>query len=153
MVLDTNVVVSGMRSPLGASAKLVDQALTRRFTPILSVPLALEYEAKCSDPSQLAVFGLNESEVQTVVATLCAVSDSVAISFLWRPKLRDASDEMVLEAAVDGSTEAIVTFNKREFGDVPREFGIAVITPQGALRRLLECRRESVRTHCGCLLH
>ena len=104
----------------------------------MSVPLALEYEAKCSGPSQLALFGLNKSEVQTVVATLCAVSDPVAISFLWRPKVRDASDEMVLEAAVNGSAEAIVTFNKRDFGDVPREFGIAVITSREALRRLLE---------------
>ena len=58
--------------------------------------------------------------------------------FLWRPKFRDPSDEMVLEAAINGSADALVTFNRRDFGDTPAEFGIAVSTPQEAIRRLSE---------------
>ena len=136
MVMDTNVVVSGLRSPSGASAKLVDQALARRFTPLLSVALALEYEATCCDPVQLSACGLSETDVQAIISALCVVAEPVVTRFLWRPQLRDPSDEMVLEAAINGGADALVTCNQRDFGDAPREFGIALLAPQGALRRL-----------------
>ena len=135
-VLDTNVVVSGLRSPTGASAALIDRALSRAFTPLLSVALALEYEAICRDPAQRIVSGLSETEVSNIVSALCAVSEPVGTWFLWRPQLRDPSDEMVLEAAVNGNADALVTFNRRDFGDAPGYFGIALLSPQEALRRI-----------------
>lgn len=136
LVLDTNIVVAALRSPSGASAALVEQALDRQFTLLLSVPLVLEYEATCSDPNQRIASGLSESEVGTVVSALCAVAEPVEGWFLWRPQLRDPADEMVLEAAVNGRADALVTFNSRDFGDVPRTFGVEVLLPRDALRRL-----------------
>ena len=56
--------------------------------------------------------------------------------FLWRPRLRDADDDMVLEAAVNGRAEAIATFNARDFTGVAHEFGIALLTPNAILRRI-----------------
>ena len=136
IVLDTNVVVAALRSPSGASAALVEQALNRRFKLLLSVPLVLEYEAICGDPAQRIVSGLSESEVETVVSALCAVGAPVRSRFLWRPQLRDPADEMVLEAAVNGMADAIVSFNTRDFGNVQHAFGIAVLSPREALRRI-----------------
>ena len=63
VVLDTNVVVSGLRSPAGASAALLDRALNRAFTLLLSVALALEYEAAAKDAEQRNASGLCEAEV------------------------------------------------------------------------------------------
>jgi len=107
------VVVAALRSPSGASAALIRCALQRRFTLLLSVPLALEYEAVCVDPAQRIVSGLDEAGVDTIISALCSVADPVRGSFLWRPQLRDANDEMVLEAAVNGMADALVTFNRR----------------------------------------
>ena len=135
LVLDTNVLVAGLRSPAGASAALIERALDRRFTLLLSVALVLEYEATCSDPAQRIVSGLSVSEIGTIVSALCAVAEPVRSWFLWRPQLRDPADEMVLEAAVNGSADALVTFNRRDFGDVPETFGIELLSPQQALRR------------------
>ncbi len=135
LVLDTNVLVAGLRSPAGASAALIEQALDRRFTLLLSVALVLEYEATCSDPAQRIASGLSVSEIGTIVSALCAVAEPVRSWFLWRPQLRDPADEMVLEAAVNGSADALVTFNRRDFGDVPETFGIELLSPQQALRR------------------
>ena len=135
-VLDTNVVVAGLRSPSGASAALVDRALGGRFTLLLSVALALEYEAICRDPAQRIVSGLSEAEVSTIVSALCAVCEPVEARFLWRPQLRDPADEMVLETAVNGRADALVTFNRRDFGDAPGQFGIVLLSSQEALRRL-----------------
>ena len=138
MVLDTNVIVSGLRSPAGASALLLDHALSGRLTLLLSVALALEYEAACSDPAQRIVSELTEVEVGAIVAALCRVAEPVSARFLWRPQLRDPTDEMVLEAAINGKADALVTFNIRDFGDAPRRFGIPILSPQQALRRILQ---------------
>jgi predicted nucleic acid-binding protein len=54
----------------------------------------------------------------------------------WRPLLRDAADDMVLETAVNGGAETIVSFNLRDFGTAPRRFGIEVLRPGELLRRL-----------------
>ena len=135
-VLDTNVVVAALRSPEGASAALVEKALNRRFTLLLSVPLVLEYEGACSDPALRIASGLSESEVERVVSALCAVGEPVQVWFLWRPQLRDPADEMVLEAAVNGMADALVTFNARDFGNAPEAFGIALLSPQDALERI-----------------
>ena len=61
----------------------------------------------------------------------------VETHFLWRPRLRDPADEMVLEAAVNGQANAIVTFNLRDYGAMPKDFGIEVLLPRDALKRLL----------------
>ena len=137
VVLDTNVVVAALRSPSGASAALLENALDRRFTLLLSVPLVFEYEATCSDPAQRIASGLAESEVSAIISALCAVAEPVESRFLWRPQLRDPADEMVLEAAVNGRADALITFNRRDFGDAPSTFGIEVLAPQQALRRTL----------------
>ena len=138
LVLDTNVLVSGLRSPAGASALLVDHALQRRFTQLLSVVLALEYESVCCDPAQRIVSELTEIEVQTIIAALCRVAEPVSARFLWRPQLRDPFDERVLEAAINGKADALITFNTKDFGEAPGRFGIALMSPRQALRRISE---------------
>ena len=135
-VLDTNVVVAGLRSPTGASAALLGHALSGAFTLLLSVTLALEYEAVCRDRDQRIVSGLSEAEVVTIITALCAVAEPVATRFLWRPQLHDPADEMVLEAAVNGVADALVTFNRKDFGGAPARFGIVLLYPQEALRKL-----------------
>ncbi len=134
--LDTHVIVAGLRSPEGASAALIKRALDLTFVPLLSVALALEYEAVAMDPAQRIVSGLDENEVRTVISAICAVGMPVESHFLWRPQLRDPSDEMVLEVAINGRAEAIVTFNRRDFGSAPARFGIDIWAPRDALRRV-----------------
>ena len=136
LVLDTNIVVSGLRSPSGASAALLDRALSGAFTLLLSVALALEYEATAKDGEQLVASGLSEAEVSTVLDALCAVAEPVYCWFLWRPQLRDPADEMVLETAINGVADGLVSFNLRHFGGPAKRFGIPVFLPQQALRSI-----------------
>jgi predicted nucleic acid-binding protein len=65
-----------------------------------------------------------------------ALSEPVETHFLWRPQLRDQADEMVLEAAVNGRADALVTFNIADFGAAPARFGIETLLPREALRRI-----------------
>lgn len=76
------------------------------------------------------------TDVEAFLDGLAVLAEPVAVHFLWRPQLRDAGDEMVLEAAVNGHAQAIVAFNHRDYGDAPTRFGIALLLPAGALRRI-----------------
>jgi hypothetical protein len=64
------------------------------------------------------------------------IGEPVAVHFLWRPQLRDAGDEVVLEAAVNGRAQAIAAFNHRDYGDAPARFGMALLLPVEAFRRI-----------------
>jgi predicted nucleic acid-binding protein len=74
--------------------------------------------------------------VGVFVDAVIALADPVETHFLWRPQLRDPSDEMVLEAAINGRADALVTFNLRDFGTIPLAFGIEVLLPREAIRRI-----------------
>lgn len=135
-MLDTNVIVAAMRSPSGASAALLRAARRREITPLANVALALEYEATSRVAEHRLAAGLTMDEVMVFVDAVIAMAEPVESHYLWRPQLRDPADELVLEAAVNGQAEAIVTFNTRDFGIAPRGFGLALLTPAEAIRRL-----------------
>jgi len=135
-VADTDVIVAAMRSPGGASAAILRAVRRERVDLLLSVPLAMEYEAVCLRPEHQIAAGLSEQEVHVFVDTVIAMAEPVKIYFLWRPQLRDPSDEMVLETAVNGQADLLVTFNARNYGTVPERFGIQVMTPRQAMERI-----------------
>jgi putative PIN family toxin of toxin-antitoxin system len=135
-VADTDVIVAATRSPGGASAAILRAARQGSATLLVSVPLAIEYEATCSEPEHQLAARLSEQEVGIFLDALLAMAEPVKAHFLWRPQLRDPGDEMVLETAVNGRANVLVTFNVRDFGSVPERFGIEVLIPPDAIRRI-----------------
>ena len=135
MVLDTDVVTAAFRSPTGASAALIELALDGKITLLTSVPLALEYEAVLKRDEHLLACNATIEQMDRRVRSLIALCDPVYRAFRWRPQLRDPADEMVLEAAVNGGADMLVTFNRRDFGTAPAAFGIACLLPREALER------------------
>lgn len=137
VVLDTNVIVSAVRSKAGASFRVLRElAGDGRFRIAISVPLVMEYEMA---PKRLA--GLEDSDAEALVDYLCEVGGKREIYFLWRPFLRDSKDEMVLEVAVEASADSIVTHNVRDFHGVEERFGIRIMRP-GAFLLELEGRTK-----------
>jgi putative PIN family toxin of toxin-antitoxin system len=134
--LDTDVIVAAMRSPTGASAAIIRKARRGKIALLLSVPLTMEYEAVCVRPEHQLAAGLSEQEVRIFVDAVIAIAELVKIHYLWRPQLRDPSDEMVLEAAVNGRANLLITFNVRDYGTAPARFGIEVMTPREAVERI-----------------
>jgi len=135
-VVDTDVIVAAMRSPGGASAAILRTARNGRVTLLVSVPLGMEYEAVCLELEHRLAAGLSEREVEIFLDAVLAMAEPVKTHFLWRPQLRDPGDEMVLEAAVNGRANALVTFNVRDFGTVPARFGIKLMVPREAIARI-----------------
>jgi predicted nucleic acid-binding protein len=135
-MIDTDVVVAAMRSPAGASAELLRRIDRDNATMLLTVALALEYEAICNLAEHRLASGLSASEVSLYIDGLIGMAEPVKTFFRWRPQLRDPGDELVLEAAVNGQAEAIVTFNEKDLREAEQSFGIAVMRPGEALTRI-----------------
>lgn len=137
-VLDTSVLVAALRSSAGGSNRLLQWALKGKFTLLLSVPLVLEYESVLTRDEHPAASGLSIQEVNLLLDALVAVAEPVRLPFHWRPVLRDPNDDMVLEAAVNGRADGLVTFNTKDFSAAVSQFGIRVISPREALRNWKE---------------
>jgi putative PIN family toxin of toxin-antitoxin system len=128
-VLDTNVVVSAFLSRRGASNAVLQAAARGAFRALATPPLFLEYEEVLKRPEHQLGTGLTLDEIDRALRDLAAIMEPVEVKFLWRPQLRDPDDEMVLEAAINGGAERIVTFNTGDFRPAGL-FGIRAVTPQ-----------------------
>ncbi len=136
IVLDTNVVVAGLRSAGGASHRLLREIAGERFDLLISVPLLFEYESVLNRPDVLSQTGLKRAEISEVLSFWAAKCTPVKFHYLWRPMLRDSSDEMVLETAVNGGADFLVTFNLRDFAVATNLFNLEVVTPAEFLHYL-----------------
>ena len=133
IVLDTNVLVAGLRSQRGASFRLLSLVGRGRFDINLSVPLVMEYEEVLM--REVAEQHVARSVIEDVLDFHCDVAHRHRVFFLWRPTLRDADDDMVLELAVAAGCSRIVTHNLRDFAGVER-FSIRAITPGAFLHEI-----------------
>lgn len=129
IVLDTNILVSAARSREGASFAVLQALRQRRFVALVSVPLMLEYEAVLKRPEQLQVGGRTLAMVDAFLDALCLHVEPVHLHYLWRQQTRDAADEMVLETALNGRADALVSLNTADFSKAARRFRLSLLTP------------------------
>lgn len=135
-VLDTDVLVAGVRSDRGASRVLLTAALERRYPVLASVPLMLQYESVLTRSEHLSAAGISVADVEVLLDALAVVVEPIRISYLWRPVLPDPGDDLVLETAVNGRADVVVTFNRRHFEPAAAPFGLEILAPADAVRRL-----------------
>lgn len=134
LVIDTNILVAATRNRHGPSFALVQAIRLGAVRMCCSPALFLEYEDVLKRPSQLTASGLLASDVDAILNELAGLIEPVMTHYQWRPQLRDPADEMVLEAAVNAQTDAIVTYNLRDFGPA-KQFGIPVLNPEQTFQR------------------
>ncbi len=135
-MLDTAILVAAVRSDRGASRVLLTAALGQRYPVLASVPLMLQYESVLTRSEHLAAAGISAADVEVLLDAMAQVVEPIRISFLWRPVLSDAGDDLVLETAVNGQAAAVVTFNRRHFQPAAARFGLEILAPADAVRRL-----------------
>lgn len=134
LVLDTDVMVAALRSPRGGSGELLRRALSGRHLLLVTHSLMTEYEAVLTRSEHLAAASASMADAQRFLDVVAALAEPVHIHYRWRGFLPDPGDDLVLEAAINGGAEAIVTFNRRHFGPAAN-FGLNVFAPKQALER------------------
>ena len=135
LVVDTNVIVAAFRSTLGASNALLRHVASGKVRLLCSTALFLEYEAVLGRAEVREWTRHTLADVDAVMNALAALAEPVEVHFRTRPLLRDAGDEMVLEAASNGGADAIVTHNVKDFAPA-WILGIEIATPGEMVRRL-----------------
>jgi predicted nucleic acid-binding protein len=115
---------------------LLDAALSGRFEILISTALVLEYEAVLTRAEHLRVSELTHAEVNGLLDAICRMATQVTIQWQWRPQLHDPDDEMVLEIAINGYADAIVTFSRADFIRAAKEFNLKVLSPREAIERV-----------------
>lgn len=134
IVIDTNVLVSALRSRAGWSFDLISRVGAGQFQHVVTVPLVMEYEDVLHRPGMVRV---SASKVDDILDYVCSTAIRQRVHFLWRPKLPDIKDDMVLEAAVNGQCQCIVTWNVRDFA-AASDLGLKVLRPDVFLSQLKE---------------
>lgn len=136
VVLDTSVIVAGLRTRLGAGNAVLQLVAEGRVLALATPPLFLEYEDVLKRPEQQLAHGLVPDSVDEFLAELAALIEPVEVHFLWRPQGRDPNDEMVVEAAINGRSDALVTYNIGDFETIEQRFKIRVMQPAELLRKV-----------------
>ena len=136
IVLDTSVVVAGLRTRLGAGNAVLRLVAERQVRLLATPPLFLEYEDVLKRPEHRLAHGLTPLEIDEFLAELAALIEPVEVHFQWRPQTRDPNDEMVLEAAINGEADAVVTYNVADFAEAAKRFEISVLRPAELLKKV-----------------
>jgi putative PIN family toxin of toxin-antitoxin system len=134
IVIDTNVLLSALFSNQGKSYRLIELLSLKakesiRFN-VISVPLALEFEEVLLRPKNREKYDyFSHEEIRLIISDIVSVSHRTKLHFLWRPFLKDSFDDKVLETAVNGQAQAIITYNTKDFAGVKKYFDIEILTP------------------------
>jgi len=136
IVLDTSVVVAALRTRLGAGNAVLRLVAERRVKLLATPPLFLEYEDVLKRPEHRLAHGLTPLQVDEFLSELAALTEPVEVHFQWRPQTRDPNDEMVLEAAINGEADALVTYNVADFAEAAERFEISVLRPAELLKKV-----------------
>lgn len=145
IVIDTATLISAMRSNDGAAAELVRLAIMQQVTLLMDYNLACEYRDVALRPEHLAASGKKAEDVEAVIEALEAIAAPVLVADRHRQLSQDENDNMVLDVAINGHADFVVTSNLRHFESPARRFGIRVLN---AGQILNEIRREGIG-HAG----
>ena len=117
----------------------------RRVTILATPPLFLEYEEVLKRPEQQLAHGLTPEAVDEFLAELAALIEPVELHFQWRPQGPDPNDEMVLEAAINGRADVLVTYNVADFAGI----AVAVAEKVGVVETAAEFFKKRARGATG----
>jgi putative PIN family toxin of toxin-antitoxin system len=133
VILDTSVLVSGLRSNRGASFQILKALRSGDLKVSVSVALVLEYESVLLRPGLIPNF--TSEELCRIIDGICLMAQHHRIFFAWRPFLSDPNDDLVLEVAVAASAPYIITHNISDFAGTD-SLGVHAITPSAALNMI-----------------
>lgn len=135
IVIDTSVLISALLGPAGPSRELIRRCLQERYKPLISNSLFQEHEDVTSRPHILDKCPLTQAELRELLNAYYSVCEWVHIYYLWRPTLSDESDNFLIELAVAGNANCIVTNNVRDLRDAELLFpDLHIMTPELLLR-------------------
>jgi putative PIN family toxin of toxin-antitoxin system len=140
VVLDTSVLITALRSSTGAAAENLRLVLLKKLTILMDYKLACEYRDVALRAEHLNASSKTEEETTLLLDVLEALAEPVLIIARHMPLSQDANDDMVLEIAINGRADAIVTNNTKHFREPAKRFLLEVMTPAELLNEFRKRR-------------
>jgi len=135
IVVDTSIVVSALIGKRGSSREVIRQCLLGNYNPLISNALFQEIEDVISRDRVKRLSPLSETEVRDLINSFYNTCQWVPIYYLWRPNLRDEGDNFLIELAVAGNSNLIVTNNTKDLVGAELKFqGLRILKPEQLLR-------------------
>ena len=135
IVVDTSVLISALIGKEGPSREILRRCLQGTYQPLISNTLFLEYEYASLRPRIQKLCPLDENEIRELINAFYSMCVWVPIYYLWRPNLKDEGDNFLIELAVAGNAEIIVTNNVKDLGSAELSFeNLQIYKPEELLR-------------------
>jgi len=112
------------------------------LVPLMDLKLGLEYRDVALRSEHVRASALSKPEILELIEAIEAFAEPVEILRKPRPLSSDPSDDMVLDVAINGRAEALVTTNKKHFAAAGKRFGIPVLTPAELLEKMWEGNQD-----------
>ncbi|MES9898736.1 MAG: putative toxin-antitoxin system toxin component, PIN family [Sedimenticola sp.] len=135
VVVDTSVLVSALIGEQGPSREILRRCLNGEYNPLISNTLFSEYEDVTGRKKILDLCPLNAPEIREILNALYSICQWVPVYFLWRPNLRDEGDNFLIELALAGNADIIISNNINDLRGAELKFpGLRILTPEQILR-------------------
>lgn len=96
-----------------------------------------EYEAVLSREALFAKSRLDAAQRESLLDVFLALCEWTKVYYLWRPNLSDESDNHLIELAVAGGAEFVITRNLRDLHSSQMLFpALRIISPEAFLKEL-----------------
>lgn len=135
IVIDTNVILAGLRSKNGASYKLLSILNDKRFQINISATLIFEYEEILKREQQQ--IGLTNEEINDIINGICYIANHHEIFYIWRPLAKDKDDDFLIDLALKCQAQFIISYNDKDLKPIEK-FGVSILTPKQFLQLLGE---------------
>lgn len=137
IVIDTNVILAGLRSKKGASYKLLTLLNDQRFQLNVSATLIFEYEEILKREHQQ--LGLTTEDIDNIINGICHLANHHQIFYIWRPLAKDQDDDFIIDLALKCQANLIISYNEKDLKPI-QKFGISILTPKQFLQLLGEIK-------------
>jgi len=136
IVVDTNIILGALfKSREGASRKLIRYCLEGKIEPIIGEALFLEYEDVLSRKELTKKCVLSVEEINRLLDAFLSCCEWIKIYYKWRPNLRDEGDNHLIELAVAGRADYIITKNIKDLTSGELRFNqIKIVTPSNFMK-------------------
>jgi putative PIN family toxin of toxin-antitoxin system len=131
-------LITALRSSKGAAAEVLRLVLLEKIVILMDYKIASEYRDVALRPEHLAAARRSAETVLDLIGSLEGLAEPVQVVNKPRPLSSDPNDDMVLDVAINGQADAVVTQNAKHFTTAARRYGIKLLSPRELLKTLRE---------------
>ena len=136
IVIDTNVFL-GACLGTGAANAVIAACLKGQCSPIIGNALFSEYEDVLGRDELFENCRLDKNERAELLDIFLSCCEWVRVYYSWRPNLPDEADNHLVELAVAGGADFIVTRNLRHLKNMELDFpNLRIVAPETFLKEI-----------------